>query len=169
MYLKLSSLVPAVLLATSVAASGATIYGSPPKCHTKAIKLNTTVASWKGDAFGLQVPPSGRRSFCHQSFRATLSRGGCHHPRARTLVEDAKNVLSTTVTAKPRFDKLLIASPVVLQILQIPKDDRAAAKDLKQAVTEKVPAEFQEVATSITAPKDPAFAAAIKKYSTLGF
>ena len=84
---------------------------------------------------------------------------------AQTLVEDTKSVLNTIVAAKPKFDQLFIPSPLVLQIL---KDDRAAAKNLTEAVTEKVPLELQEVATGITTPIDPAFAAAIKKYSAFG-
>ncbi|PVH73666.1 hypothetical protein DL98DRAFT_606930 [Cadophora sp. DSE1049] len=176
MYLKLSSVIPAVLLATSVAASGATIAAALQDVTAKAVKLNTTVASWKGDAFGL-IPILSASTDLTDSLKKGASVAKASEPLsqeeaftivepAQTLVEDTKSVLNTIVAAKPKFDKLFIASPLVLQIL---KDDRAAAKNLTQAVTEKVPAELQEVATSITAPIDPAFAAAIKKYSTFGF
>ena len=53
MYLRLASVLPAILLVTSVAADGASIAAALEDVTNKAVKVNTTVASWKGDAIGL--------------------------------------------------------------------------------------------------------------------
>ena len=67
MYLRLASVLPAIFLATSVAADCASIAAALEDVTSKAVKLDTTVASWKGDAFGLI------REFFKHSFFATSS------------------------------------------------------------------------------------------------
>ncbi|KAG4442211.1 hypothetical protein IFR05_002321 [Cadophora sp. M221] len=165
----LAPVISAVLLASTVAASGASISASLNKIASKAVALNHIVANWKGDIFGvIPLTDAIENGTAIAKASKTLSQDEAFDivGPASTLVDDTKSVLKTLVAAKPKFDALLIGSPLVLQIL---KTDRKDAKDLTTAVTAKVPAELQSVAQSITAPIDTAFANAIKKYSSGGF
>ncbi|KAH7305665.1 hydrophobic surface binding protein A-domain-containing protein [Rhexocercosporidium sp. MPI-PUGE-AT-0058] len=176
MRFNISSFLPAVLFASTVAASGASISASLDVITSKALALNTTVASWNGDFFGVLPILSASQALTDAINNGTavakasepLSQEEAFSivEPANTLVDDTKSVLNTLVAAKSKFDALVIGSPIVLQIL---KTDRADAKNLTTAVTEKVPVELQSVAESITAPIDVAFADAIEKYSSAGF
>lgn len=53
MQFSVASLLPAALLATSVIASGATITAALNDVATKAIALNSSVATWDGQIFGV--------------------------------------------------------------------------------------------------------------------
>ncbi|KAH6723784.1 hydrophobic surface binding protein A-domain-containing protein [Leptodontidium sp. MPI-SDFR-AT-0119] len=176
MRFNLAPVLSAVLLASTVAASGASISASLGRITSKALALNHIVASWKGDIFGV-IPILTASSALTDAIENGTAVAKASKPLsqdeafgivgpASTLVDDTTSVLKTLVAAKPKFDALLIGSPLVLQIL---KTDRKDAKDLTTAVTAKVPAELQSVAQSITAPIDTAFANAIKKYSSGGF
>ena len=81
----------------------------------------------------------------------------------QTLVADVQSLLAALVNAKPKFDKLLIVSPVVLLNL---KQQRKATEELNNVVISKVPADFQGLARDLVAPIYVAFDATIAEYST---
>lgn len=73
-----------------------------------------------------------------------------------------QTVLVTLVNAKPKFDKLVIVSPVVLINLKLQK---AATDKFSAAVISKVPVDLKETAEGLVAPIDIAFEAALEEYS----
>lgn len=79
------------------------------------------------------------------------------------LVTDVQSLLKTIVNAKPKFDALLLVSPVVLINL---KQQKSATDQFSAAVVGKVPVMFQDFAKGLVAPIDTAFDAAIEKYKT---
>lgn len=80
----------------------------------------------------------------------------------QALVADVQSLLAAITNAKPKFDKLLIVSPVVLLNL---KQQKKATEELNNAVISKVPADFQGLARDLVAPIYVAFDATIAEYS----
>lgn len=79
----------------------------------------------------------------------------------QTLVADVQSLLAAIVNAKPKFDKLVIVSPVVLLNL---KQQRKATAELNDVIISKVPADFQGLARDLVAPIYVAFDATIAEY-----
>ncbi len=65
------------------------------------------------------------------------------------------------MAAKPKFDKLVVVSPVILLNL---KEELQATDRFGAAVTSKVPAALQATAQGLLAPIDAAFNKAIGVY-----
>jgi hypothetical protein len=168
-------IVPFTLLITTVLADDASIIAAIGKISSSTAKLNNTVTDFSAGLLGLaDVVPllidstnllhdinSGTRVASSSANLTILETLGVASATT-SLVKDVQNVLMTIVNAKPKFDKLVIVSPVVLINL---KQQKAATDKFSKAVISKVPVELKEVAKNLVAPIDTAFKAAIEEYS----
>lgn len=165
---------PLALLATTVLADGAAVLASIATISTATIKLNTTVANFPSGFAGLidAIPlledstallndiNAGTKvasASANFTFDDTINVAQA----TLTLVADVQSVLTTIVNAKPKFDELVIISPVVYFNL---KQQKTASDQFSAAVISKVPELFQDFARTLVAPIDTAFDAAIAKY-----
>lgn len=80
----------------------------------------------------------------------------------QALVADVQSLLAALVNAKPKFDKLVIVSPVVVLNL---KQQRKATVELNEVIIGKVPVDFQGLARDLVEPIYGAFDATIAEYS----
>jgi len=167
-------ILPLTLLATTVLADGASILAAISKISTSTTKLNSTVADFSSGLAGLaDVIPllidstalledikSGTNvasSSANLTFGETIQIASA----TSALVTNVQSTLKTIVNAKPKFDALVLVSPVVLINL---KQQKSATDQFSTAVISKVPAAFADFARSLVAPIDTAFNAAIGKY-----
>jgi hypothetical protein len=79
------------------------------------------------------------------------------------LAAVVESTLNTLVLAKPKFDKLLIVSPVVLYNLE---QQQTATNEFGAAVTVKVPAAYQKLAAALLQPIQAAFNTTIAVYES---
>ncbi|KAH9809532.1 Antigenic cell wall [Teratosphaeria destructans] len=79
----------------------------------------------------------------------------------QALVAAVNQTLTTLELAKPKFDGLLLVSPIILQDLQT---DKKASDQLSAAIISKVPTELQAFAQQAVAPLDAKFLEAITVY-----
>jgi hypothetical protein len=77
------------------------------------------------------------------------------------LASVVESTLTNIVNAKPKFDKLLVVSPVILLNL---KEEKSATDKFGAAVVAKVPTALQATAQNLLAPIDDAFNSAISTY-----
>ncbi|UNI17134.1 hypothetical protein JDV02_003510 [Purpureocillium takamizusanense] len=77
------------------------------------------------------------------------------------LAKEVNKTLTAIIAAKPKFDKLLVVSPIILLNLE---QQQKATKDFSAKVVEKVPKELQAIAQGLIKPIDDGFTQAIGKY-----
>ena len=167
-----------LLSVTTVQADGQAIVEAIQKISASSAKLNNTVVNFQagllglGDSIHLLIDSSNllkeiksgtevAEESAPLDFLETLSVAGA----TQALVTDVQIVLTSTVNAKPKFDKLLIVSPTVLVNLKM---QRKASAAFSEAVIGKVPVELQETARNLVGPIDVAFEAAIAEYNPFG-
>jgi hypothetical protein len=79
----------------------------------------------------------------------------------QTLSTTVNKTLTDVIAAKPKFDGLLIVSPVVLLNLKL---EKKGSDEFGSAVVEKIPEALQGIAQSLLAPIDDSFDEAIAVY-----
>ncbi|KAF2771739.1 antigenic cell wall galactomanno protein, partial [Teratosphaeria nubilosa] len=79
----------------------------------------------------------------------------------QALVASVNETLTSIELTKPKFDSLLLVSPIILQDLQT---DKKASDQLSAAIISKVPMALQDFAKQAVAPIDAKFAEAIALY-----
>lgn len=151
-------LLPIAVLIASVAADGAAIVAALEKITSATIALNDTVASFPTGILGVVDTV---KLLADSVTLLTLSETISVAESTIALVADVESTLTTIIAAKPKFDALLLVSPVILLNLKLEKD---ATDKFSAAVISKVPTDLQAYAEIIVAPVDTAFDAAITAY-----
>jgi len=167
MLLKFISL---ALLATPIIADGTAVVEAIDSITSNTIKLNNTIASWKGDLLGSLpiVTESTALLSAINSGTKTAQESATFNDIevitiagvTQTLVTDVLSTLDTIQAAKQKFADLLLG-PVILLNLQLEKD---ATDKFQAAVIAKVPESLQSIAQQLVAPIDPAFSTAISDF-----
>ncbi|OAQ59593.1 antigenic cell wall galactomannoprotein [Pochonia chlamydosporia 170] len=169
--MRLTPLVSIMALAATAIADGKAITDAMAKINTQTADLGTTVKNWKGDLLGAlpitvkstqllkQIKSAAKVAdkSAPLSFDEALAVAGATGDLSKTV----QATLQTIVDTKPKFDKLIILSPVVLLNLELEQD---ATDDFSGKVVSKVPEALQAIAQGLIKPIDDAFAAAIDKY-----
>ncbi|KUJ10988.1 uncharacterized protein LY89DRAFT_595743 [Mollisia scopiformis] len=171
-------MLPTILLAfaaTQVLADGAAIVSAIDTISSATTTLNDTVTAFPsnpllalGDVLPLLTDSTALLNDINSATNtakssANLSTAEAFNVAVATLSlqSTVESVLDNIVSAKSRFDKLLIVSPVVLLNLKLEKQ---ATDNFAAAVVSKVPAALQSTAESLITPIDNAFTAAISDY-----
>ncbi|QPH16071.1 hypothetical protein C2857_000617 [Epichloe festucae Fl1] len=139
--------------------------------NTQTADLGSAVANWKGDLLGA-LPITTKSAQLLEQLRRSRRTADASRPLSTDealavavatgdLSRVVQATLGTIVDNKPRFDKLLVLSPVVLLNLEL---QRGATADFSDAVVRKVPEGLKTIAQGLIKPIDDAFAAAIDKY-----
>lgn len=160
----------AALAATATAA--ADIKGALETIGTATVKLNDTITGYNGGLLGL-VPITGD-SLCllddikdgtrtakaspMLEYDAALDIAGA----TGTLANDVNDVIDNLVRTKPKFDRLLIVTPIIKQVI---KSQRSATADLSKAILAKIPEDLAAVAAILIKQIDDKFAEGIAAYS----
>lgn len=168
------SVLPVALLATTVVADGASIIAAMTKISDATTKLNGTIADFAGGLIGvvetipILVESTALLKDIHDGTKVAedsepLSIDETVEVSTATskLVEGVQSSLQVIVDTKPKFDGLLVISPVILINLE---QQKSATDKFSKAVIAKLPEEFQSVAEGLIAPVDVAFDAAIAAY-----
>ncbi|KAG6114803.1 hypothetical protein E4U14_001223 [Claviceps sp. LM454 group G7] len=141
--------------------------------QTKTTALGTTVSTWKGllpDALPITTTSANLLTQIKQATTTTAEATSTPFSFSDALaVAVATGRLSAVVQTtlriiidnKPRFDKLLILSPVVLLNLE---ELRRATAELSAAVVRRLPLDLGRVAGALVRGIDEAFGEAIDVY-----
>lgn len=169
--MRLTPVFSIMALAATVVADAKSITDAMAKIQTQTADLGTTVTNWKGDLLGalpITVKStqllSGIKSatkVAEKSANLTLLEALGVADATKNLSTVVQSSLQAIVDAKPKFDKLIILSPVVLVNLELEQD---ATDDFSSAVVSKIPEAAQPIAKQLIQPIDDAFAAAIDKF-----
>ncbi|OAA43638.1 Cell wall galactomannoprotein [Metarhizium rileyi] len=169
--MRLTPLVSIMALAASALADGHAITDAMAKINTQTADLGSTVRSWRGDLLGAlpitikstmllqQIKAASRMA--DQSANLTTKEALAVAVATTDLGKTVQATLRTIIDTKPKFDKLIILSPVVLLNLELEQD---ATEDFSAKIVGKVPTGLQGIAQNLIKPIDEAFAAAIDKY-----
>ncbi|CZR67934.1 uncharacterized protein PAC_17833 [Phialocephala subalpina] len=164
------------LLAAQVLADGASILAAMSTISNATVALNDTLNSFPssallaiGDIGPLLVDSvtllddinSGVK-VAQDSANLTLAETIQVAQATISLRSVVSSTLANLITVKPRFDQLVVVSPVILVNLKLEKD---ATDRFGKAVVSKVPAAFQGTAVTLLAPIDAAFNSTIAIYS----
>ncbi|KAI5463611.1 antigenic cell wall galactomannoprotein-like protein [Mariannaea sp. PMI_226] len=157
-------------LATTAAASGASIVSAMDAISNATKALNKTVASWDGLILGtapiivrstqLLIEIKNGTEVAQASANLTFAEALQVAGATQSLSTVVNSTLTTIINAKHKFDRLLL-SPIILLNLHLQKD---ATDDFSAAVIEKVPAALQETAKGLVKPISDSFDNAISKY-----
>lgn len=135
--------------------------------------LNTTVASWDGNALTLlEITVQSAKLLAAINDGTKTANKAANLTLAQTLdvatatvslATGVNQTITTIVSAKPKFDKLLVVDPVILLNLKLEQD---ASRDFSSAVVAKVPADLQAIAQGLTQGIDDSFSEGIAVYET---
>lgn len=135
--------------------------------------LNTTVASWNGNALTLlEITVQSAKLLAAINDGTKTANKAANLTLAQTLdvatatvnlATGVNQTITTIVSAKPKFDKLLVVDPVILLNLKLEQD---ASRDFSSAVVAKVPADLQAIAQGLTQGIDDSFSQGIAVYET---
>ncbi|KAK5988457.1 hypothetical protein PT974_09940 [Cladobotryum mycophilum] len=158
-------------LASTVLADGSGIISALATITSDTISLNDTVSSWDGGLLTLIPIVAASSKLLHDIKEGTI------HAKAAdpltfdetisvatatiALATDVGQVVDTLIAAKPKFDKLLVVSPIILLNLH---QEQQATDLFSAAVIEKVPAPLQETAKGLIKPIDDNFNRGIKVF-----
>lgn len=159
-------------VAFAAPAPPATIKSSLETIGTATVKLNATVAGYSGDLLGL-IPittdsialliniKSGTKVANNSpqlDFDTALDIAGA----TGTLANDVTDIIATLIRTKPKFDKLLIVTPIIKETIVT---QRAATAELSKAILAKIPAELAAIAAILIQQIDDTFAQGVAAYS----
>jgi len=171
MQLKFFSL---AFLATTVLADGASILAALSQIQNSTIALNQTVSEFQPGLAGLaEVLPllsasttlltdiNHATKVASDSANLTDAEAIGVAGATQSLSSAVNSTLENVIKTKPKYDTLLVVSPVVLLNLKLEKD---ATDKFGDAVVEKVPVGLQGIAKQLLAPIDDSFEEAIAVY-----
>ncbi|OAQ60336.1 hydrophobic surface binding protein A domain-containing protein [Pochonia chlamydosporia 170] len=167
----LKSIVPVALFAATAVADVTSINNALLTVTKDLIALNSTLANFSGDLFAA-IPILGASLTLENAIKAGTKTANASQPlnfddtliiaqSTADLAEDATSCINTLISVKPKFDKLLVVTPITLGIT---KDLRKLTAAFATAIIAKVPANFQEVAKQLVQGIDDDFARGIKAY-----
>ncbi|TVY87655.1 hypothetical protein LAWI1_G005683, partial [Lachnellula willkommii] len=157
-----------------ILASGATILTALSEIQNNTSALNNTVTSFQPGLVGLtEVLPllsastallasiNSATAVASSSANLTTDEAISVAGATESLATAVNTTLANVIRTKPKYDTLLIVSPVVLLNLKLEKEatDRFGA-----AVVAKVPAGLQGIAENLLVPIDDSFEEAIAVY-----
>ncbi|ATY65847.1 Cell wall galactomanno [Cordyceps militaris] len=152
----LSNLVAPMALAATVLADGAAINAALKTVDGSINSLTATLNSFSGDIFGA-IPVL----FSSMSLKSNIDKGtkvaNASQPltsddslaladTVNTIIADASKSIDAFIAVKPKFDKLLIVTPIASGQI---KGLRTSTVALGNAIIAKVPADFTDVATQL--------------------
>lgn len=158
-------------LAATAMADATALTAAMNKIATQTTDLGNTVKNWKGDILGA-LPITAKSVELLSTINKSIKVAKDTQPLtfdealaiATVTVDLANNVnstLQTIIDTKPKFDKLIVLSPVVLLNLELEQD---ATDKFSAVVVSKVPDELKAIAQALIEPIDQSFALAIDKY-----
>ncbi|KAE8448839.1 hypothetical protein EG329_008841 [Mollisiaceae sp. DMI_Dod_QoI] len=164
------------LLTAQVLADGASILAAMSKISNATVALNNTLNSFPSnpllaigdiapllvDSVNLLDDINSGTTIASKSANLTLSETIEVAKATIALGTTVSTTLQNLINAKPKFDKLVVISPVVLVNLKLEKD---ATDRFGKAVVSKVPSAFQGTAKGLLSPIDTAFNSTIAFYS----
>ncbi|EGR51136.1 cell wall protein [Trichoderma reesei QM6a] len=169
----LLTLLPTLLL-TSAQTPANPILDAITSISAHTTTLNTTISTWTGSPLTLLAITAQSGSLLesiyggtHAASRAanlTLDQTLAVASATITLATDVNQTITTIIGAKKKFDRLIVADPVVLLNLKLERD---AARDFADRVVEKVPVDLQGVAKGLTQGIDDSFAEGLAAYEVL--
>ncbi|KYG47167.1 hypothetical protein M433DRAFT_63717 [Acidomyces richmondensis BFW] len=169
----ISVLVAIGCLASNVIADGASIVAALDKISDATAQLNNSVISWDGSLLGtlpiiadstaLLADINSATKTAEQSANLTDLEALGVGLATLSLASDVNTTLATIEAAKPKFQRLLLA-PLILLNLEL---EKGATDQFSAAVLQKVPAALQSTAEGITSGIDDAFDQAINDYNLL--
>ncbi|KAH8647204.1 hydrophobic surface binding protein A-domain-containing protein [Xylariales sp. PMI_506] len=164
-------LATATSLVGTAFADGAAIVSALGVIATESSALTTTVSSWSGDFFGVLPITAQSAELLGGILNATaVAQASANLTDAETisvatatigLVSSTNLTLSALVDAKHKFDSLLLTPIIYLTLLT----EKSAADQLSAAITAKVPALYQSVATVLAGELDDNFNTALAAFS----
>ncbi|KAL7809734.1 cell wall protein [Trichoderma gracile] len=172
----LLTLLPTLLLTTaqSPPAEENPILDAITSIITHTTTLNTTVSTWTGSPLTLLAITAQSGTLLtsiyagtHAASRAanlTLDQTLAVASATITLAADVNQTITSIIAAKGKFDKLIVADPVVLLNLKLERD---AAREFGEKVVEKVPGDLQGVAEGLVKGIDDSFAEGLAAYEVL--
>ncbi|KND89995.1 hypothetical protein TOPH_05281 [Tolypocladium ophioglossoides CBS 100239] len=167
----LTHAVSLVALAATVLADGKAITSAMNTINSDTVRLGTTVAAWPGDVFGV-LPIAGESLALLEDIKKGSQTAADSAPLTQDealslatavgdLAAQVNKTLEAIIAAKPKFDSLLVVSPVIFLNLEA---QQKATADFSAKVVAKVPAALQAIARSLIQPIDDGFNKAIAEY-----
>ncbi|KAM3510920.1 hypothetical protein MY11210_005458 [Beauveria gryllotalpidicola] len=150
----------------------ADIKGALGTIGSATVQLNRTVTSYRGGLLGL-VPITTdalcllndiyqgtriARASAPLSYEAALDIAGA----TGTLANDVNDVIDNLVRAKPKFDALLIVTPIIKVTIE---QEREATQGLCREILAKIPKELADIAAILVKQIDDKFAEGIRAFS----
>jgi hypothetical protein len=169
------SLLPISLLVARALADGAAIVAAMTTVGNATVKLNNTVSSFPDnplldlldigglltDSISLLNDINAATHIAKASANLTILEAISIAQSTISLASMVESTLTNIVNSKPKFDKLIVVSPVILLNL---KSEKSATDDFGAAVVAKVPPVLKATAQNLLAPIDDAFNSAIAAY-----
>ncbi|KAM3507759.1 hypothetical protein MY10362_001561 [Beauveria mimosiformis] len=152
----LSKLVAPIALAATVLADGAAVNTALKTVDQSINSLTATLTGFSGNIFGA-IPVLGAslklKSDIEKATKAASSSQGLTSDETLsladtvgTIITDATKSIDAFIAVKPKFDKLLILTPIAAGQI---KDLKTATVALGDAIVSKVPAELKEIASQL--------------------
>ncbi|KAJ6789499.1 hypothetical protein PWT90_10712 [Aphanocladium album] len=159
-------------LAALAAVAVADIKGALQTINKATVQLNTTVTNYSGDLLGLVPVTTDSLCLLHDikegtktakasaplDFDAALDIAG----DTGVLANVVDDVINNLIRTKPKFDRLLIVTPIIKETI---KTQRSATADLSKAILSKIPQELADIAKLLIDQIDAKFAEGVKAYS----
>ncbi|KAM0668065.1 hypothetical protein ACQRIU_001627 [Beauveria bassiana] len=153
----LSKLVAPVALAATVLADGAAVNTALKTVDKSINALTATLTGFSGNIFG-SLPVLGAslklKSDIQKATKAASSSQDLTSDETLSLAEtvgtiitDATKSIDAFIAVKPKFDKLLILTPIAAGQI---KDLKTATVALGDAIVSKVPAELKDISSQLT-------------------
>lgn len=165
------SLAAVALLATSVVADGAAIIKSLQTIDKDILALDKAVNKFNGNLFDtfpilgasntLNNDLDAGTKTAQKSQQLTNDETFALVTPVNQLSADANVTLTDLINKKPQFEKLFLTGIIKLVL----SDSKKKADAYQQAIIDKVPANFQDIAKNLVAPLDAGFQKAIDAYS----
>lgn len=167
----LRTVVAPLALAATVLADAAALNEAIKTIDKNVNNLNTVLANFPGDIFST-IPILFATTTLDSSIKkaATIAKDVEPLTFDETLAladvtgnvaRSAKTCIDTLISVKPKFDKLVIVSPITLGLV---KGLRTSTKSLTDIVLTKVPEDLKDVATQLIAEIDAQYVRAIEAF-----
>lgn len=167
----LKSVLPVALFAATALGDLTSINNALLTVTKDLIALNGTLTNFNGDLFAA-IPILLSSSTLENAIKAGTKTANASGPisfddtlviadSTADLAIDATQTIDNLIRTKPKFDKLLIVSPITLGVV---KGLRTATAAFATAIIAKVPQELQPVAKALVQGIDDDFARGVKAF-----
>ncbi|OAQ97760.1 hypothetical protein LLEC1_00544 [Akanthomyces lecanii] len=151
-----SNLIAPIVFAATVFADGAAINDGLKAVDADIKALTASLTGFSGDLFAA-IPVLGATLSLKSVIDKTTKTANASQPltsddttslaaTVETIITDATASIDAFIAAKPKFDKLLIVTPIAVGQVKGLQTSTAA---LGNAIVAKVPADYKDVATSL--------------------